>query len=105
MVIVGGWFEVDPGARDAFVASRVEGMRRSRSEPGCLEYVVAPDPADPGRVVLFERWESQAHLDAHLAAARARQAAPSEGSSAEPSVSPKSATIRVYDVTGERGLR
>ena len=99
MVIVGGWFEVDPSERDAFVAGRVDGMRRSRAERGCIEYVIAPDPVDPGRVVLFERWESQADLDAHLAGAR--QAAPSEGSS----VAPKSVTIRVYDVTGERALR
>ena len=98
MVIVGGWFEVDPSERDAFVASRVDGMRRSRAERGCIEYVVAADPVDPGRVVLFERWETQADLDAHLAAARG---AP-RGESA--SVAPKSVTIRVYDVTGERAL-
>lgn len=104
MVIVGGWFEVDPNERDAFVAGRVEGMRRSRTEQGCIEYVVAPDPVDPGRVVLFERWESQADLDAHLAAARERQAAPSEGTSNAPSIAPRSVTIRVYDVTGERPL-
>jgi quinol monooxygenase YgiN len=98
MVIVGGWFEVEPDERDAFVAGRTEGMRKSRAEQGCIEYVIAPDPLDPGRVVLFERWESQADLDAHLAAAR--QAPPSDG----PSVTPKSVTVRVYDVTGERPL-
>jgi quinol monooxygenase YgiN len=101
MVIVGGWFEVEPSERDAFVAGRVEGMRRSRAEQGCIEYVLAPDPVDPGRVVLFERWESQADLDRHLAAARERQATPDDG----PPVAPKSVTIRVYDVTGERPLR
>ena len=98
MVIVGGWFEVDPGERDAFVAGRVDGMRRSRGEPGCIEYVIAADPVDPSRVVLFERWASQADLDAHLAAARERL--PAEG----PSVTPKSVSISVYDVTGERPL-
>ena len=41
MVIVGGWFEVDPSERDAFVAQRVEAMRRSRAEHGCIEYVIA----------------------------------------------------------------
>jgi quinol monooxygenase YgiN len=100
MVIVGGWFEVEPSARDAFVAGRVDGMRRSRAEQGCIEYVLAPDPVDPGRVVLFERWESQADLDRHLAAARQRQATPDDG----PTIAPKSVTIRVYDVTGERPL-
>ena len=73
-------------------------MRRSRAEQGCIEYVIAPDPVDPARVVLFERWESQADLDAHLSAARERP--PAEG----PSVTPKGVSISVYDVSGERSL-
>ncbi len=98
MLIVGGWFEVDPSERDAFVAGRVEAMRNSRTEQGCIEYVIAADPVDPGRAVLFERWESQADLDAHLARPR-----PAPSSDA-PSIAPTSVTIRVYDVTGERPL-
>ena len=98
MVIVGGWFTVDPGERDAFVAGQADAIRRSRAEQGCIEYVIAADPVDPGRAVLFERWESQADLDAHAAAAR--QAPKSDA----PSVVPTAMSIRVYDVTGERPL-
>jgi hypothetical protein len=29
--------------------------------------VVAADPIEPGRVNIYERWESEAHLNAHLA--------------------------------------
>ena len=72
MVIVGGVFEVEPDQRDAFIAGRMEAMRISRAEKGCLEYTFSADPTDPGRVVLFEIWESQADLDAHAAAGRAR---------------------------------
>ena len=57
------------------------------------------DPTDPGRVMLFERWASQKDLDTHLAAARARPAAPGAA------VAPKAASIFVYEVTGERPLR
>ena len=96
MVIVGGWFEVDPDARDAFVSERAEVMRRSRAERGCIEYVMASDPLEPGRVVLFERWESQADLDAHLGA---MSSAPE---SDRPSVAPTAVSIVVYDVSGER---
>ena len=96
MVIVGGAFTVNPAERDAFIASRVEGMELSRAEPGCLEYVMAADPLDPGRVVLFERWESQAALDTHLAVQRP---APPAGSPA-----PTGASIKIYDVAGERTL-
>ena len=68
MVIVGGEFEVDPAQRDAFLAEREAMMRTSRAEDGCLEYTFAADPLADDRVILFERWESQAALDAHLAA-------------------------------------
>jgi quinol monooxygenase YgiN len=98
LVIVAGWFEVDPSERDSFLAQRVDAMRRSRAERGCIEYVIAADPLDPGRAVLFERWESQADLDAHAAAAR--QAPRSDA----PSVVPTAVSIFVYDVTGERRL-
>lgn len=97
MVIVGGTFEVDPESREAFIEGRQASMTTSRAEPGCLEYVLGADPVDPGRVVLFERWASQEHLDAHIAALQAR---PADG----PDVQPKAMTIKVYDVTGERPL-
>ena len=48
-------------------------MRTSRGEDGCLEYTFAADPLEADRVILFERWESQAALDAHLAALAADQ--------------------------------
>ncbi len=76
MVIVAGTLTVDPEQREAFLAGRMDGMRATRAEPGCLEYTFSADPTDPGRVMLFERWASQKDLDAHLAAARARPASP-----------------------------
>ena len=69
-------------------------MRTSRGEDGCLEYTFAADPLEPGRVVLFERWESQAALDVHLAAIRSTT-----------TVTPRSASVTLYDVAGERPLR
>jgi len=72
MVIVAGTIELDPDQREAFLAGRIDGMRTSRAEPGCLEYTLSADPTDPRRVMLFERWVRQEDLDAHLAASRAR---------------------------------
>jgi len=63
--IITGTFEVDPADREAFLASRDEAIRRSRDEPGCIVYVLAPDPLEPGRVVLFERWANEEALEAH----------------------------------------
>lgn len=98
MVIVAGVFAVDPEQREAFIASKLERMRTSRAERGCLEYTFSADPLDPGRVVLYERWESQQDLDAHLAAPAAPTASPGAD------IVPRSATIVVYDVAGERPL-
>jgi len=40
-------------------------QRNSRGDEGCRSYSVFADLTDPDRFVLFEEWESQAHLDAH----------------------------------------
>jgi quinol monooxygenase YgiN len=98
MVIVAGTLEVDPDQREAFLAGRIDAMRASRAEPGCLEYTFSADPTDPGRVMLFERWASQQDLDTHLAASRARPASPGTAAA------PRAASIFVYEVTGERPL-
>ena len=93
MIIVGGEFEVDPAQRDAFISEREAAMRRSRAEAGCLEYTFAADPLEPGRVILFERWEDQASLDAHLA-----------GPSPATAIAARSMSIVLYDVAGDRRL-
>jgi quinol monooxygenase YgiN len=98
VVIVGGTFEIEPGRRDEFLAGRLDAMRASRAEAGCLEYTMSADPIDSGRVVLFERWADQASLDAHLAAMRTAPPPPAGG------VAPMSATVTVYDVSGARPL-
>ena len=93
VIIVGGRFEVDPERREAFLVERHEMMRASRSEDGCLEYTFAADPLEPAGVILFERWESQVALDAHLAAI-----------SGTTTVTPRSASVMLYDVAGARRL-
>ena len=77
MILVAGTFEVEPARRDEFLASREAAMRRSRAERGCIDYVFSADPLEPGRVLLFERWEDQGALDEHIAAMRARDEPPS----------------------------
>jgi quinol monooxygenase YgiN len=98
VVIVGGTFEVDPDQREGFLAGRHDMMRASRAEAGCLEYTFSADPMDPSRVLLFERWASQEALDSHLSAQRSGPQSPGSD------VAPKSASIVIYDVSGERRL-
>lgn len=98
VVIVQGVFSFDPNERDRFVEMSIEGMRASREEEGCLEYVFAVDPLDPERVILSERWESMDHLQQHLA--RPRSAAPESG--ARPS--PRNVEITLFEVATSRPL-
>lgn len=89
-VIVQGVFHLVPAERDRFIEASIDGMRASRAEPGCLEYVFAADPLDEGRVVLSERWESMELLQEHLHGQASR---PAEGRP-----NPKSAEIVIYEV-------
>lgn len=97
VIIVAGSIEVAPEHRDAFIEERTGAMRRSRAEAGCLEYVFAADPLDPGRVVLLERWASEEALSAHVAAMRSDP--PDAGG-----VAPVVSQVAVFDVAGERRL-
>jgi len=96
MLIVAGAFTLDPNERDEFIASRTDSMRATRDEPGCLEYVMAADPVDPTRVMLFERWADQASFDGHMAviAAAERSTGPA----------PKGMSVEIYDISGVRSF-
>ncbi len=94
MIIVGGTFDVDPDRRDEFLAERVGAMKASRAEAGCLDYVFSADPLEPGRVLLYERWEDQACLDAHLNRLRTE-------SPAENAVPPRKVSVVFYDAEAQ----
>jgi quinol monooxygenase YgiN len=66
VIVVLVTFEVAPADRERFVAARHDQVQRSRTEAGNLEYALSYDAADDRLVRLTERWESKAHLDAHL---------------------------------------
>lgn len=60
MVIVAGHIAVEPQQRESYLAGCVSIVERARGAAGCLDFVITTDLIDPGRVNLFERWESQA---------------------------------------------
>ncbi|GAA3215704.1 putative quinol monooxygenase [Dactylosporangium siamense] len=94
MLIVAGTGYVDPDHRDALLESLAPAVRRARTAPGCLDYVVAADPIEPDRVNIYERWESEAHLGTHLA-----------GSAPAPMPEVRAVEVVRYDVSGARPLR
>ncbi|RPI41300.1 MAG: antibiotic biosynthesis monooxygenase [Hyphomicrobiaceae bacterium] len=64
MIIVAGRIYVRPERRQNFLAASLESVVQARSTAGCLDFVVAADPIDPGRVNIYEAWDSEAALAA-----------------------------------------
>jgi quinol monooxygenase YgiN len=67
MIVIAGWIDVEPAARDALLEASVPFQRSTREEePGCNGYVFAADPVDPARIHVFEAWASPEALEAHF---------------------------------------
>ncbi|MBC3192217.1 antibiotic biosynthesis monooxygenase [Pseudonocardia sp. C8] len=62
MLIIAGHLLTDPRDRDAFVAEGTTVVSMARAAPGCLDFCLTADTVDPGRVNVFERWESEEAL-------------------------------------------
>lgn len=69
MLIIAGKVYVAPEHRDAHVASYADFVSDTRTASGCLDFFIAADPVEVGRVNLFERWESNVQLRAFQATA------------------------------------
>lgn len=76
MIIVSGRLFIKSGARDQFLAASAEPMAAARIAPGCVDFVVAPDPIDADRVNIYEEWEAESHLQ------KFREVGPSDDMSA-----------------------
>lgn len=66
-VIVAGALHVDPERREAYIEARLPILAHAREAPGCLDFVLSPDPLDPSRVMVYERWRSRDDLRAYRA--------------------------------------
>ncbi len=61
-------FAVQPDKVDEFIrAASATLVEPTRKEPGCLQYQLCQDVADPTRFAMVEEWESEEHLATHLA--------------------------------------
>lgn len=67
MIVVQGDFTIKPGKRDEAIAAMTKVAKATQQEAGCIRYNFYADLEDPNRFIVYEEWESQAHLDAHLA--------------------------------------
>ena len=94
MVIVAGHLIVDPEQRESYLADCLGVVDEARKAPGCLDFTIAADLVDPGRIDVFERWESQADVEAF------RGSGPSE----EQGAAVLSASVAEYDIASVRSL-
>ncbi|QGN50517.1 antibiotic biosynthesis monooxygenase [Micromonospora sp. WMMC415] len=62
MFIVAGSLYVDPEDRDDYLAGCVEVVEAARKAPGCVDFTISGDLVEPGRVNVYERWESEEDL-------------------------------------------
>ncbi|MGK2956677.1 MAG: putative quinol monooxygenase [Solirubrobacterales bacterium] len=62
MLIIAGHLQVKPDARAGYLAGCVEVVEAARVAPGCVDFTISPDPIDPGRIAIFERWNSDEEL-------------------------------------------
>ena len=94
MVIVAGHITVDPEQRETYLAGCMSVVEKARRADGCLDFAITADLLDPGRVNLFERWESQEAVKAFR-----RKAPRNKQSAAMLSVS-----VAEYDIADVRPL-
>jgi quinol monooxygenase YgiN len=73
MIIVAGALTVDPVGRDAYLEGCASVIAVAREAQGCLDFSLGPDPLEPSRINVYERWDSEEDLD------RFRGSGPDEG--------------------------
>jgi quinol monooxygenase YgiN len=63
MLIVAGHIVVDPERRAPYLAGCVDVVEQARGTPGCLDFAITADLIDPGRIDIFERWQSRVAVE------------------------------------------
>jgi quinol monooxygenase YgiN len=94
MVIVAGHVVVDPQQREDYLAGCLKVVEQARHTAGCLDFTIAADLVDAGRVNIFERWASRAAVEAF------RGSGPDDDQSA----AMLAASVAEYDVADVRTL-
>lgn len=94
MVIVAGHILVDPQQRESYLAQCVGVIEQARQTAGCLDFSLTADLLEPGRINIFERWETQAAVEAF------RGSGPSE----EQGAAVLGASVAEYDTAAVRAL-
>lgn len=58
MIIVAGHLKVHPDERAGYLDGCIEVAQAARVAKGCIDFHLSADPIDPGRINIFEQWQS-----------------------------------------------
>lgn len=92
--MVAGHLIVAAEDREEYLAGCVAVVRQGRDAAGCLDFAIGADLVDPRRINIYERWESQAAVEAFRGS----------GSSGEQAAQMLSADVAEYDISATRSL-
>ena len=63
-LIVSGMIFLKPNQRDTFIEKSLESIALARDKEGCQDFAVSPDPVDPDRLNIHEKWINRKELEA-----------------------------------------
>ncbi len=66
-ILINGTVTFSPEDAEKAMTEAAQLMADTRSQQGCRHYVWSIDPARPGTVYVYENWEREEDLAAHLA--------------------------------------
>jgi len=67
-VVLNVHMEAVPGHEEELAAQLLALVQPTRNEPGCIAYELHRDPRNEGRFMFYEKFASEAALEAHRAA-------------------------------------
>ena len=67
-VVITGEIDMAPGVREKTLQDAQPFIAAALAETGCVHYTWSVDAERPDRVHVFEQWDSEADLSAHLVA-------------------------------------
>lgn len=76
VIIISGHLLVDPAQRGSYLGATAGVAPQARAAAGCLEFVQVADPVEADRIVVYERWESDADLEAFRGAGASVEGTP-----------------------------
>jgi quinol monooxygenase YgiN len=66
MIVISGIITLDPANNNRMVELTSTLVAATRAEPGNIAYEYTNDPTDPSRWRVFEEWEDEDAINAHM---------------------------------------